>query len=773
MSPDPLAKVPTACTQAVRVRLVGKVQGIGYRPALARLACRWRLSGWVRNTTDGILIHAEGPPGAIAQFTRHCLHACPPGGEVSRIETHPASVQTLSAFRIIPGELSGVLSTPIPVDRVTCADCMAEANLGSDRRYGYHLNSCSQCGPRYTILDCLPYERQQTSMGDFPMCPECEREFQTPADRRYHAQTTCCPNCGPNLTQISGAVHCLHRGGVLGIKGLGGYQLVVMAGHQSAIEELRRRKARPNKPLAVMVADLPQADQVGCLDQTHVHCLTSASGPIVIVPLRRSEAMASAATQVDPIAWDAISPGLRSIGLMLPTTPLHAWLARQVGPLIVTSANLESEPIAYSETDTQRARFTLADHWIDHNRPIRRPVDDSVVRVVAKHQAVIRLARGLAPAPLQLPERQLNLRLLAVGAHQKVAIAICNGRQAALGPHLGDMDTTAARRRFAQQVQDWLHLYRFQPAAVVHDMHPEYFTTSWAKQFAFSHGIPSISVQHHHAHLVSGMLEAGWLPRTVLGFAWDGTGFGPDGTIWGGETLVSTVESFQRVASVRPFVLLGGEAAMAEPARIAAVLLREVSLWDRQFDHPLLHQYPLESLLRRQHPATTSIGRLFDAAAAIVLPGPMLGNGRSGYEGHFASLLEAISDGDALGEYPVDWNNPSQEDSAGESRLDWRPLFRAIVEDQRRGTAASVIAMRFHRSLARSVAQTCRRFPDLPVVLAGGVFQNRILVELIMSMLAGHTSPVMFPTSIPTNDGGLAAGQLAVAAAKMESSPCV
>jgi hydrogenase maturation protein HypF len=492
-----------------------------------------------------------------------------------------------------------------------------------------------------------------------------------------------------------------------------------------------------------MVDSVATARQYARLDAEELRALTDPSNPIVLLSARGSTSLAP-----------SIHPGLDSVGLLLPTTPLHALLAQAVGrPLVCTSGNLEGDPLEFAVDSAEERLAGICDLWLHHDRPITRPIDDSVVRVIAGRSVTIRLARGLAPLPLP----DLTLRpSLAVGGHLKCAAAWSNGNQAALGPHVGDQESLAARRRLLAHLRDVEQLYRFEPQQLIHDLHPDYFTAQWAAE----NGKRPLAVQHHHAHILAGMLEHGWLDRTVLGVAWDGTGYGTDGSIWGGEFLIVSGNTFQRHARLRPFHLPGGEAAIREPWRVALAVASQTRTltsaadrWLATLDAP--RRAAIESI--RTHPQfsplTTSAGRLFDAAAAIVL-----GAHQADFDGQPAMCLEAVADRTAEGlyDFPVLWNKMSE--------LDWRPLFAGVLADHEAGVDPAIVSMRFHRSLAAGIAAVCRR-RELPVVLSGGVFQNRLLVELLLEQLAYPAGRLGLPGRIPPNDGGLAAGQLAYAAA--------
>jgi hydrogenase maturation protein HypF len=604
----------------------------------------------------------------------------------------------------------------------------------------------------------MPFERPDTAMDRFPLCDTCQKEYDGAGDRRFHAQTTACPACGPKLAfhseanpdQIIGsdalkpAVEVLRAGQILAIKGLGGYQLLVDATNQAAVERLRKRKNRRAKPLAVMARTEALAQQLAHLDVNELAAYRDPAAPIVLARLR-SEA------KVAP----AVSFGLNTIGIMRPTTPLHALLAEAFSrPIVCTSANGEGEPLEYICAHAEKHLNGVADGWLNHDREIVRPLDDSVVRIIAGQRSVVRLARGLAPLPLDLPTMQ---PVLALGGHMKASIAWSNGAQSCLGPHLGDQETLAARERYLAHLKDMLRLYQFRPKLLVHDLHPNYFTTEWAAR----QKVPRLGVQHHHAHVAAGMLQHGWLDRKVLGVSWDGTGYGTDGTIWGGEFLVCLGAEFERVGRLRPFALPGGDVAAREPWRSAISVCSQLEGHGSAAGHA---NWQIESRFKTQvlrlikrpnlSAVTSSAGRLIDAAAALIL-----GIDRVDYEGEAAMRLEAAADRDARGWYhfPIEGYDLQE--------LDWRPLFAGLIEDINRGADVGTMAMKFHRSLAHGIVGLCRRWRELPVVLTGGVFQNKLLVELILEMQQGYTQLIGLPGIVPVNDGGLAAGQLAIAAA--------
>jgi hydrogenase maturation protein HypF len=750
---------------ARRLVLGGRVQGLGVRPAVFSLATSLGLAGIVRNTARGVEIELEGESGDLAQFERLLPCALPPGAILTCLRVEPLVPIGRAEFTIVKEPADGPLVARIPEDRALCADCQREIAQRDDRRYRYPFTSCTQCGPRYTVIRAMPFERQDTALAEFPLCVDCDREYGHPHDRRFHAQTTACGECGPSVwcagdgeaerpsdgQAIQAVIRHLQAGRIVAVRGLGGYQLLVDATNEAAVARLRQRKGRQAKPLAAMVDSLEAAERLANFDAVEREAFSDPAAPIVLVRAKANNGLAS-----------AVHPRLDTVGLMRPTTPLHAILASELGrPLVCTSGNREGDPLEYELPAADDRLAGIADVWLHHDREITRPIDDSVVRVIAGRRVSIRLARGLAPLPLDLPTMPPTL---ALGGFLKAAVAWSNGTQSVLGPHIGDQVTLPARERFLAHLDDWQRLYRFRPTLLVHDLHPEYFSTEWARR----QSLPTLAVQHHHAHVVAGMLEHGWLDRRVLGVAWDGTGYGTDGTIWGGEFLVSTARSFERVARLRPFRLPGGEAAIREPWRTAVAVCQQVS---ESWNFQLRPRWGIETdritsirqVIDRPHlaPLTSSAGRLFDAAAALILDMT-----HADFDGQAPMRLEAIADHSASGRYDVLLRD-------GElAELDWRPMFAQLLAQRQAGVDPGTLAMRFHRGLARGIVRVCRLRPELPVVLTGGVFQNRLLTELVAELWDNESQPLGLPGIIPPNDGGLAAGQLAVAAAKGNVLPC-
>lgn len=779
---------------ARRYQLSGRVQGVGVRPAIVRLAGRLGLAGRVWNDTAGVSIVVEGSHSALDTFGARLGTSLPGPAFVEQMEQSHADATGLSEFVVIEQPDDSTRENPLgvalPLDRGVCEDCLREMSDPADRRFRYPFTHCAQCGPRYSILTSMPYERRFSSMAVFPMCAACRSEHDSADDRRFHAQTICCPACGPRIwlesaghsasfnsdgmrarhasdapvnqaAAVERAAAVLSAGGILAHRGVGGYQLLCEATNDATINRLRQSKCRPTKPLAVMVGSMTEAERLCRLDDAERAALTDASNPIVLARARDEGGFAA-----------GIHPGLRDIGVMLPTTPLHTLLLNDSGrPLVVTSGNPGGDPLPSAVADAREISRESADAVLHHDREIEHRIDDSVVRVIAGRRVTFRLARGLAPHPLPLgpllPDGNspVGISMAALGGHQKSAIAVSNGRQAILGPHLGDLDSPATRRRLRENFRELTTLLRCNPQVLVHDLHPDYDSTRFAQESSHR----TLAVQHHHAHVVAAMIEQRWLDREVLGVAFDGTGFGPDGTIWGGEFLRCTASGFQRVAQLRTFQLPGGERAIREPWCVAVSLLTELDGKSSRGERPrwsdvTLSEAEVVANLVRSHrlsgsrfsPITSSVGRLFDAAAALILDCT-----HADEEGRPAMLLESACDERENGLYGFDIVE------APVLTLDWSPMLHELIADRNGGVAAGRMAMRFHRGLAVGVARVCERFPDLPVVLAGGVFQNRLLTELLAEQLHAAGRTVGLPGTIPPNDGGLAAGQLAIALARL------
>ena len=750
--------------QVVQVLLSGAVQGCGVRPALARMANKYQWCGSVKNTGAGVdlILKSDDLPdeNTLSAIIRNSL---PRAATIGSLTIQSLSAFEGSGFRIEESVTTGPPAAHVPVDVAICEECLAESRDPANRRFAYPFTSCAYCGPRYSILLSMPFDRDRTTLRDFTLCADCRHEYLDQSSRRFHAQTICCPKCGPKVwatddsgrsiaekdEAIQAAVRLLLEGKIVAVRGVGGYQLLTDATSSSAVAELRRRKRRPAKPFAVLCRTLNEAHALAHLNAVEIRQLASLQNAIVLVRQR-----------VPSLIAPEVNPGLGDIGLLLPTTALHDRLAELTGrSLICTSGNVDGEPLASGIDDAQQRLRAVADLFLHHNRDITHPIDDSVIRVISNRPVTIRCARGLAPLPLSLTSHSTTI---ALGGHQKSAIAVSNSDQAWLSAHVGDLDTISAQEQWCERLRSQCksfggHTSGIQSPCtdqVVYDPHPTYFPTRWSDSFSG----PRVAVWHHHAHVAAAMLEHQLLEQTVLGVAFDGTGLGPDGTVWGGEFLVCTATRFQRVGYLRPITLPGGEAAIIDLRRTAVSVLAQLEELspDEIAGFTGLSNVDVPRILKvccsSHSPRTTSCGRLFDAAACLILQ-----QHHSKFEGQPAMCLEAACDIGEDGRYSFAIG------PTGPIGLDWRPVFREIISDLRSGTPPGAVAMRFHRGLAAAIQSVCNRWPTLPVVLGGGVFQNRVLVELLADSWPSGSRQLGLPGHIPPNDGGLAAGQLAVA----------
>ncbi|MFP4171299.1 MAG: carbamoyltransferase HypF [Candidatus Hydrogenedentota bacterium] len=747
----------------IRAEVDGCVQGVGFRPYVYRLAVELGLAGYVTNTPAGVTVEAEGPKTDVQAFLDRLPREKPPLAEIRSLDWREIPPQSSPGF-VIEKSAAG----PDPVARIlpdmaTCPDCLREILDPGDRRYQYPFTNCTHCGPRYTIIHGLPYDRPRTSMAGFPMCPQCRREYEDPMDRRFHAQPVACPACGPHVQLWDGEGRCLsaetaaldetaeriRQGAIAAVKGLGGFHLVCDARDTAALERLRERKAREEKPFAVMAPRWEEFASACRIDAVAVSALESPQAPIVLVPRI-------------PGADDGLSrlvaPDSPALGLMAPYTPLHHLLLARLGfPVVATSGNLRDEPICIDENEALRRLTGIADVFLVHNRPIVRPVDDSVVRIIGETPVLLRRARGYAPAPISI-EHGSEHSVVAMGGHLKNTAALTMGHRIMLSQHIGDLETPEARDAAGAAIASLRGLYRITPDVAACDMHPDYAST----RSAHDSGLPVYPVQHHHAHIVACMAEHG-LEGPVLGVSWDGTGYGDDGTVWGGEFLTATETAYQRVAALRPFPLPGGEQAMREPRRSALGLLYALDGGRQPLDKtaaPLgqgvfreRELKVLDAWLRRHGDSvlTTSAGRLFDAAASL--------SGLrqyAGYEGQAAMALEAEAATETAEPplYPMRLRTEHRP-----AWLDWEPLIKGLLAEQNSGAVRPTLCRAFHRSLADGVRQVAEWAGFETVCLGGGCFQNALLTEFIVELLTRQGFAVYYPQRIPPNDGGLALGQ--------------
>ncbi len=750
----------------VHVLVRGAVQGVGFRPTAYRVAREMGLGGWIRNSGAGVDMELEGPGALLDGFLERLLDELPPHATVRSLATHPVEPLGESTFSILESTPEARPTVLVLPDLAPCAHCLREMRDPHDRRHRYPFINCTLCGPRYSILRSLPYDRAGTTMAGFEMCPECRAEYEDPTDRRFHAQPVACPSCGPRLElwertgrvlahsdeALKGAVQALAEGKILGLKGLGGFQFLLDARHDQAVARLRERKGREAKPLAVMVPDLEWAKRVCQVGPVEEALLTSQAAPILLLPRR------------DPfLISDLVAPGTPRLGIMLPSTPLHDLLLKDLGfPLVATSGNVSEEPLCTEEGEALLRLGDIADLFLVHDRPIARPVDDSVAQVVLGELQILRRARGYAPLPLPLPEWVGTPEpILGMGGHLKSALALIVGREVVLSQHLGDLHTLASRRNFQETLRNLSALFGFEPSRVACDLHPDYASSVQARDL----GLPVLGIQHHEAHVYAGILDGGVEPP-LLAVSWDGTGFGPDGTVWGGEFFVVGGGPCRRVARLRPFRLPGGEAAVREPRRAALGLLHalepDLSTWERL---PPLQAFPtaelrvLQGMLDRgvQSPWTSSAGRLFDAVSALL--GLCQFNG---YEGQGAVLLEACLDG----EVPIGRPVSLEEGPGGLLEVDWAPALHEVLDGIQAAQAPGRVSAGFHQALAGAILAVAERVGLERVLLTGGCFQNQALTGLSVNLLRQAGFQPSWHRSIPPNDGGLAAGQVLAAACR-------
>ena len=741
----------------------GTVQGVGFRPFVHAAATARGLTGWVRNGADAVRLEVQGPNEDIQRFL-DVLRSPPPAAHVDRVEVVEVSLQESNGFQILESAHDVTARPTLPADLAICRECAAEMDDAKERRHGYPFTNCTQCGPRYSIVDALPYDRPHTSMKAFSLCGACAREYADPADRRFHAQPIACPACGPRARLVSSggveiaegaraieeAARALLAGDVLALKGLGGFQLLVDATSEEAVAKLRERKRREEKPFAVMFPSLEVARRSCLLSAAEETALSSAAAPILLAR-RRSDGSCQIA--------EAVAPRNPRVGATLPYTPLHRMLLAAVDrPVVCTSGNVSEEPMCTDDVEARERLGGIADRFLVHDRPIVRPVDDSVTRIDSDGIQILRRARGFAPRPLRLPSIGAHC-ILATGAQLKSTIGLAKDKEVVVSQHLGDLCSVEGAHLLERTARDLTRFFEATPNVVACDLHPDYASTRLAENLASEWGVPIERVQHHHAHVAACVAEHG-LSGPLLGLAWDGSGLGSDGTIWGGEALVVDGASFRRFAQLRPFSLPGGEGAVRQPSRSALGLLYEV-FGQSAIEYIDMEESRVRTLFAMlagalNCPKTSSMGRLFDAVAALTGV-----RERAGYEGQAAMELEFAADGISdRTAYPILLRD-------GEPALaDWEPLLRALLYDRARGLSAPIMSARFHNALV-DLAEAIATRAGLPrVVLAGGCFQNLRLSEAVRERLRARSFDVYMPRMYPPNDGGLSLGQLYVAACR-------
>jgi len=748
--------------QGRRIEVVGTVQGVGFRPWVYRVATQLGIRGQVRNDVGGVTVEAFGEPSALDGLVRTLRSDHPPAAEIRSLRWTEIPPREAEEFVIAPSVPGTERRVSIPADLATCAACIEEIFDPSNRRYRYPFTNCTDCGPRFSIALDAPYDRPVTSMAGFVMCAACQREYDEPRDRRFHAQPNACPRCGPRLQLLDSqgrdlasadplreAAAALRAGNVVAVKGLGGYHLACDATSPEAVQLLRDRKRRDAKPFALMVRDLRDARKLATVSETEATLLQSVERPIVLLPRKRMCRLVAA----------EVAPENPLVGVMLAYTPLHHLLLAEVErPLVMTSGNLSDEPIVYEDAEAVSRLRDVADLFLTHDRPIVTRCDDSVTRVVGGGPMLLRRSRGYVPRPISLA-RPVARPVLACGAQLKNTFCLAAGDLAVLGPHVGDLDRLEVHRSYEESIERMQRFLGCKPEVIAYDLHPDYASS----RYALDRPEPvKVAVQHHHAHVASAMAEHG-LDGPVIGLAFDGAGYGTDGTSWGGEVLLASAASFQRCATLRPVALAGGERAIREPWRIGLALLLDAydgnppGFWSFPAIPPERAALVRQALTRGINaPRAHGMGRLFDGLGALVL-----GRGKSRFEGEVALAWNLAADPVAHGSYPfaIDTRSSPLE-------LDLRPTVRAIVEEHLRGVPASTISAKFHDTLAQATATLVGlvrdRVGEFPVVLTGGCFQNARLAESLTAALEPDFQ-VHLPRRVPPGDGGIALGQVVVA----------
>ncbi len=775
----------------LKVTIRGAVQGVGFRPFVFRLASELKLPGWVSNTGQGVFIEVEGAKDVLDRFVLRLGQDKPPRSFVQSLEFSFLDPVGFKSFEIRESESSGPKTALVLPDIAACPECLSEISDPSNRRYRYPLTNCTNCGPRFSIIESLPYDRPNTSMKQFEMCPECRKEYQDPSDRRFHAQPIACPVCGPRVElwdergkllhrddeALAAATNAVRNGLIVAVKGLGGFHLIVDARSEESVQRLRERKHREEKPLALMFPSVEMIQEECLVSDFEERLLRSPESPIVLLERKDNRELYGKQVSILGLA-KSIAPGNPNLGVMLPYTPLHHLLMRDLGhPVVATSGNISDEPICTDEREALTRLSGIADVFLVHNRPIVRHIDDSIVRVLLGRELVMRRARGYAPLPIDLGGKG-GEPILAVGAHLKNTVAVAVGTNAFISQHIGDLETHQSLQAFRRVIADFKSLYEVRPSAVVCDLHPDYFSS---KEAHASHK-DVIEVQHHHAHVLSCMAE-NQIDGEVLGVSWDGTGYGLDGTVWGGEFLITRGSGFERYAAFRTFMLPGGEKAIREPRRAAAGLCtnwygEEVL---RQRDLAPMSAFTVAELsvmhqmLEKQvnAPRTSSVGRLFDGVASIIGL-----RQRNNFEGQAAMEMEFALAGQsseqtyrcmlrtADGGEAESSDGGAIKDSQSPLIVDWSPLIKDVWSDSRKNVPPSLMSKKFHNALVEAIIDVGRRAGIKRVILTGGCFQNKYLTDRAVRRLQAEGFQPYWHQRVPPNDGGISLGQIALARLK-------
>ncbi len=787
---DDSTRTDEGSARRVEITVRGVVQGVGFRPFVYNSARSLALAGWVLNEADAVRIQVQGPGVSVQSFLERLQKEHPPQAQLEQLLVHDVPVLEIceTAFEIRRSDACASPQPTIPADLATCPDCVAEVHGEGERRFGYPFTNCTNCGPRWSIVEQLPYDRPRTAMRLFEMCDDCRREYDNPADRRFHAQPIACPACGPQLelldvagnrllertAALDAAAEMVRNGGILALKGLGGFQLLVDATNQEAVCRLRQRKRRPDKPFAVMLRDVAEIRRHCVVDEAEAIELGSPAAPILLlrrhVDSSEDDAFCAGGTPAvrlagrrctdlpeDDALAQAVAPDNPTLGVMLPYTPLHHLLLERFGRAVVcTSGNVADEPMATATEHAVQRLGRIADQILTHDRPIVRPVDDSVARVGSDGLQILRRARGYAPLPIRMAHEVPTI--LAVGGHLKNTVALSLGRHVILSPHIGDLDNILGVQVHEQAIRDLLRFFDVQPDAVACDLHPDYASTRVAERLAAQWQVPLVRTQHHHAHVAACAAEHAWT-EPLLGLAWDGTGYGPDRTVWGCESLACDGGRFTRFAHLKTFPLPGGDAAARQPRRAALGVLYQMHgdaavRWAKTWFTEAELRVLMAALARGSlFPRTSSLGRLFDAVAVLCgLPAKV------SFEGQAAMALEFAVDPSETSAYDL----PLQ---AGEPVLmDWAPLMQGVIGDLQSGESANTIAARFHNALAEAAVAVAERAGLKTVALTGGCFQNARLTRQVAKRLGEAGFQVLMHRRVPPGDGGIALGQIVIAA---------
>lgn len=746
----------------VKIAIRGAVQGVGFRPFIYRLAGELGIKGWIINSSQGVFIEAESAETALKTFLKRISSDKPKNSFIQSFEHSWLDPEGFTQFEIRESNDEGSKTALVLPDISTCGDCLEEIFDPANRRYQYPFTNCTNCGPRYTIISNLPYDRRNTTMGEFEMCEECRAEYTDPMNRRFHAEPTACPNCGPQITLLDNSLHILSEknnaltdaaklikcGEIIALKGIGGYQLLCDAGNEEAVKMLRKKKRRNEKPFALMFPDMNSVKRECAVNEAEERMLTSVEAPIVLLKKLKN---------VSSVVSNESAAKNPYLGVMLPYSPLHHLLMRELGtPIVATSGNTSEEPICITEDEAFEKLSGIADYFLIHNRKILRYVDDSITRFAGGHESLIRRARGYAPLPLVISG--LNGTTLSAGAHLKNTVAINKGSNVFISQHIGDLENVESISAFTNVISDLESFYDLKPDKIICDMHPDYISTKYSESL----GTAVHKVQHHYAHVLSCMAE-NELEGGVLGVSWDGTGYGSDGTIWGGEFIVPMGTDFMRIGHIRPFRLPGGEQAIHDVWKIGFSLLYDVYGEDVfNLEHIGFIKNSETKLLKQMldkrlnSPVTSSAGRLFDGAAAIA----GISN-KANYEAQAAIQLEFATDDIITNEY---FEFEIQEQTNGTLIIDWHSIIKGIVEDEKQNVPVGIIAAKFHNSLAEAITSIALKVNIGKVALTGGCFLNKYLLEKTIERLAASGFKVYTHQRVPAGDGGISLGQMKYAA---------